>query len=104
MMRPPSPCETIWLAASWQPSHTPVRFTEITFSHTSKGRLEKGDLVFYARVIDHHVEAAELLDGLLDQGFRTPSGSETSACTEMALPPSFSISWTAFAPSSGWLL
>ncbi len=32
-----------------------------------EGRLEKGDLLFYARVIDHHVEAAELLDGLLDQ-------------------------------------
>src|SRR5215218_8336942 len=34
-----------------------------------KGRLEKGDLLFYASVIDHDVDATELLDGLLDQVF-----------------------------------
>jgi hypothetical protein len=32
-----------------------------------KGRLKKGDLLFYARVIDHDVEVTELLDGLPDQ-------------------------------------
>src|SRR5215211_1464816 len=29
--------------------------------------LEKGELLFYTGVVDHDVEAAELLDGLLDQ-------------------------------------
>src|SRR5687768_4136143 len=42
MMRPPSPWEIICLAASWHPSHTPVRLTEITFSHTSRGVSRKG--------------------------------------------------------------
>src|SRR5215203_4842576 len=34
----------------------------------------------------------------------TPSGPETSAWTEMALPPPFSISSTASFACSGWLL
>jgi hypothetical protein len=32
-----------------------------------QGRVEKGNLVFDASVVDHDVEATELLDGLLDQ-------------------------------------
>lgn len=30
MMRPGSPCETICFAASWHPSHGPVRLTAMT--------------------------------------------------------------------------
>ena len=62
-----------------------MRLTEITFSQTFEASSRKG-FSFYACVIDHHVEAAELLTVCWIRRF-TPSGSETSACTEMALPP-----------------
>src|SRR3712207_8267559 len=36
------PWLTICLAASWQPSHTPVRFTAMFLFHTSSGVSRKG--------------------------------------------------------------
>src|SRR5215208_4541996 len=97
MMRPDPPWLTICLAASWQPSHAPVRFIEMILFHTSSGVSRKGIFSSVPALLTITSSRPNSSTAFWIK-FLTSSGLETSACTEKALPPKLSTRSTISPP------
>ena len=70
MIRPPSPWAIICLAASWVPKKALLRLIAMTFSYCASVVSSDRRAGLDAGVVDHDVEAAEGLDGRVDEALQ----------------------------------
>ena len=95
----PPPCRSIWASSAFMHSHTPVRLTRSTRSHTSSGycrrsaRAAAGD----ARVVVRVVQAAVRRNRRATSASTSPA-TATSARTKTLSPPASVICAAVAAP------